>query len=342
MKKTTLAASLACLLLAACSTPPQSGRQWQVSPLLSVQDGGGNADGWYQLGRVQLAQGRLESAESALRHALELAPHHGAARSALGVLLARRGDLAGAVNAFQAAVQEGATAGAYNNLGYALYLQGKYAEAVDALGKASVLEPGNGRAWHNLGLALEKAGDPGRARLAYGHAEALVATVPPAVAIPAGPATSAPVVDALVELAPGIFELRGPGMAPAVRGHDLPPAPTTPSTYRLEIANGNGVPGLARRIGAQLAAAGLPTARLGNQKPYVQSVTEIQYREGYAAAASQVGEHVPGGARLRAVGEGAGRADIRLVLGRDLREPSRQAAMAVSAPAAAGAGKKPG
>ena len=39
---------------------------------------------------------------------------------------------------------------------------------------------------------------------------------------------------------------------------------------------------MARRLGEQLAAAGLPKARLTNQKPFQQIVTEIQYRNGYA------------------------------------------------------------
>ena len=55
--------------------------------------------------------------------------------------------------------------------------------------------------------------------------------------------------------------------------------------YRLEVSNGNGVTGMAKRVGQMLAVTGLPQARLTNQKPFVQQFTEIQHRDGYESAA---------------------------------------------------------
>ena len=335
MTKSKIATALVCFALQACSSaPPQDTRQWQVAPVLSIRDSAGSAEAWYQLGRGQLAQGRLAPAEAALRHAIEQAPHHAAAHSAMGVLLARRGDLAGAIDAFQAGIANGGSPGVYNNFGYALYLQGNYGEAVRALKKAAAMDPGNGRAWFNLGLAEEKAGDAEGARRAFGHAEELAGIEKPgSERAETGHGTvETALTDTLVELVPGIFELRGPA-----QNH----VSIERADYRLEVANGNGVPGLARRVAAKLGALGLPRARLGNQKPYTQPLTEIQYRKGYEAAATRVGKHLDGLARLRPVGQGAGQADVRLVLGRDLRDPARQAAITAVPPALAAAGTKP-
>ena len=337
MKLSKLATVFAYFALESCSTvPQQTTPPWQVEPLLSVRDGAGSAEAWYQLGRQELSRGHFGTAETALRKAIAQESHHGAAHSALGVLLARRGDLDGAVGAFkEAAAARTVAPGVFNNLGYALYLQGQYEESVHALKKAATLDPGNGRVWYNLGLAEEKAGQAEKARLAFAHAEELAGIARKArngMNVREAPEEGKSLVSTIVELMPGIFELRGPAESHAAGNA---------SGYRLEIANGNGVPGLAKRVGDRLVAEGLPRARLENQKPYVQPVTVIQYREGYVSAAGRVGKHLPGLARLRPMEEG-GKADVRLVLGHDLKNPQKQAAIIDGKRAEAATGKHPG
>lgn len=87
--------------------------------------------------------------------------------------------------------------------------------------------------------------------------------------------------------------------------------------FRLEIANGNGVTGLARRVGATLAQQGLPKSHLINLKPYRQPTSYIQYRSGFQDAALRLSRTMPkppvliSNDRLRAS------ADVQLVLGKD-------------------------
>jgi tetratricopeptide (TPR) repeat protein len=56
--------------------------------------------------------------------------------------------------------------------------------------------------------------------------------------------------------------------------------------FRLEVSNGNGVTGLAGRVATRLNHVGVQTALLTNQRPFDQATTEIQYRDGYRAAAT--------------------------------------------------------
>ena len=91
-----------------------------------------------------------------------------------------------------------------------------------------------------------------------------------------------------------------------------------PDTHGLEVSNGNGVTGMARRIDGLLQAVGLPKSRLTNQKPFTQRTTEIRYRGGHEAAAAALSARFP--SRPALVRDDRLRADIdvRLVLGKDL------------------------
>lgn len=89
------------------------------------------------------------------------------------------------------------------------------------------------------------------------------------------------------------------------------------TAYRLEISNGNGLNGFAKRVAQRLADFGIKTARLTNQKPFEQPATEVQYRDGYAAEAERL-------ARQLKVNAATVRSDrlnpgihVRLVLGKD-------------------------
>lgn len=121
-----------------------------------------------------------------------------------------------------------------------------------------------------------------------------------------------------------IYELR----APQVRAHKLPaptPRPLQQSgalaekLFRLEVSNGNAVPGLARRVGEHLKRSDVNVVRLTNQLPYRQAVTEIQYRDGYE---NQAGELASSLAKHVVIARGTAlRTDIhvRLVLGHDVQ-----------------------
>ena len=110
----------------------------------------------------------------------------------------------------------------------------------------------------------------------------------------------------LVQLAPSVYELR------------LAPQSIALQTFRLELSNGNGVTGMARRLGQQLVANGLPKARLTNEKPFRQRITQIQYRDGYADVAATLRSRMPNQPPMIKTAALRASTDVRVVLGRDL------------------------
>ena len=110
----------------------------------------------------------------------------------------------------------------------------------------------------------------------------------------------------LVQLAPSVYELR------------LAPQSIALQSFRLELSNGNGVTGMAKRLGQQLVANGLPKARLTNQKPFRQRITQIQYRDGYADVAATLRSRMPNQPPMIKTAALRASTDVRVVLGRDL------------------------
>ena len=96
--------------------------------------------------------------------------------------------------------------------------------------------------------------------------------------------------------------------------------PTSPARgpVGVEVANGNGATGMARRVGQQLARAGVPVKRLTNHIPYGAVTTHVEYRPGYEQTAADLSWRVPGHPPVAAsIGLRSG-IDVRLVLGKEL------------------------
>lgn len=89
--------------------------------------------------------------------------------------------------------------------------------------------------------------------------------------------------------------------------------------FRLEISNGNGVTGMAKRVSQLLRRQGIPVHRITNQPPYRQIMTEIQYRDGFKQEAEKLKESLHGYAVIARVNTPRRRVDIRVVLGRDIK-----------------------
>jgi hypothetical protein len=89
-------------------------------------------------------------------------------------------------------------------------------------------------------------------------------------------------------------------------------------TLRLEVSNGGGVTGAARRIAVTLRGSGVPVARVTNHSDFAQAYTTIHYREGKrdAAALLQAGLGLPDSALVRNDRLAPG-VDAKLLLGRD-------------------------
>ena len=111
----------------------------------------------------------------------------------------------------------------------------------------------------------------------------------------------------------------GPVPVPAAKVAAYQPEsqPAEELATRLEVSNGNGVAGMAARVGRWLATQGVPTSRLTNARPFVQQATVIQYRDGHEQAALRVARNLPVLARAAPEPTPGLHSDVRVLLGRD-------------------------
>lgn len=310
------------LLLQACATRGTA-PELAAQPVLQVRHSGNDtAEAYYQLGRAHQAEGNLELALSGYTYAIARDPRHMEARNAAAAIHARQGRLEQARAMMLALIADyPAASQAYNNLGYIDYLRGAHAGAAQEIRQALALDPRNERARNNLALvqAALAAAQPGQP-----VPEPLPAAAP-LVAVAAPAPERAPRLE-LVQVVPNVYELKMPAAAlPRPQVAALAPAmPVAPKAARLEVANGDGTPGLARRVGSKLGQHGYPVTRLSNDRPYGQRSTRIEYRPGYAAQAEALVKLIDGPVLLAPAPTLVVSADLRLILGKDT-----QRAMAV-------------
>ncbi len=319
--------SIACaFLLQACAAPPP--RVAAVRPALQVTHASNEtAEAFYQLGRQHHLQGDLDVAMTGYTYAIARDPRHLEARSAAAAIHAQQGRLEQARAMMLAVIADYPTQSQpHNNLGYIDYLRGEHALAARAIRQALALDPRNERARNNLVLA-----EAGLAGYAERTMTAPMLTAAPTVPAPAPapsplpalavPAPVHPGQLALVQVVPNIYELRRPAepaAAPVVRvaQADAPAAtPAAPQRARVEVSNGDGTAGLARRVGTLLGQHGYSVARLSNLRPFGLRTTRIEYRAGHQAQADAMRQLIEGPVQMAQVQSGY--ADVKVVLGKD-------------------------
>jgi tetratricopeptide (TPR) repeat protein len=316
-------ALLSAVMLSSCGSVPAP-MQALFQPVQEIRHGGDTLAGaYYRLGRLHQERGDVEQALAAYTHAIARDPKAPDSRIAAAVIHAQQGRLAQAKAMLLAVYADyPALDQALNNLGYVYYLEGDYEAATQAFSTLLARDPGSERARNNLRLA-QGAGAGGAAALAT------IAPVPAQDAPAAAPPATAPAAHAglstgggmqLVQLAPNVYELK----AAAAEARPRPPTASLPAVAaapsmggRLEIANGNGDTGLAKRFRETLAGRGILARRLTNAKPFDKVATRIEFRPGFEGAAHALQEVLGGKALLRPHAQLAVPTDIRLVLGKD-------------------------
>lgn len=88
--------------------------------------------------------------------------------------------------------------------------------------------------------------------------------------------------------------------------------------YSIEVSNGNGVTGMARKVAGFLEGEGYSRARLTNQKPFQVASSQVQYRSGYREQAQSLVLTLPGQPGIAQADDLRGDISIRVVLGKDL------------------------
>ena len=354
-------AGAALLAAAGCATPDaRVGSAWKVEPVFSIADAARSSSSYYTLGQYYDGTQEWDKAIAAYRKAVAADAGNVDAHGALGVALAQGGRYAEAETALRRAVALApGRAALRNNLGYVLLLAGKAHEAVAELTTVVEHHGGNAIATANLRTALERSQDDRGAGNAVATlaASSAVPNATPAAASSAGPTaiadadvpappqplvvqaepafrfgytpTIAPLVQQRADTADTdtntpddhAQRLATPAVAAAAQAAVTAPAAPAALASRLEVSNGNGMPGMAARVGRWLGQRGMPATRLTNRPPYAQQQTVVQYRVGYEEAALRVARELPTAAKIEAVTMAGQRSDVRVLLGRDWTGP---------------------
>lgn len=99
---------------------------------------------------------------------------------------------------------------------------------------------------------------------------------------------------------------------------ELRTAVIPPVLLHLEVSNGNGATGMARKIATFLQESGYAKARLTNRKPFTVQTTQIQYRYGHQADAEHLRASLPRYAAMVQSNSLRDDINLRVVLGKDL------------------------
>ncbi|WLI87758.1 tetratricopeptide repeat protein [Massilia sp. R2A-15] len=320
----------AMFMLCSCAHLQHTQPSSEIKPFYRVSNSPGSAYGYYLLGTYYAGQKRNEQAAEAYRQAIEIDPDLADAHNALGMLHAGEGRyveaIASLVNAARVAPK---VAKFHNNLGYVYHLKADYSGAVTEFRRALALDAHYSLASNNLLASCERMGvvsQRHRVVLANGESRLIELAPCPATSLANHPADGAG--ETLLDTARAYLR-RGAEMITGLATSEPPPvlagiAVAIPSenarSYRLEISNGNGVPGLAQSLRDTLRPDGAPTPRLTNMKTFTQRDTAIQYRPGFREAARLLSLRIPTRPRLFRDDDLATAVDVRLVLGKDMTE----------------------
>lgn len=289
-----------------------------------------HAEAYNALGTLYFAMGRVRMAEEHFQRAIAIAPTRAHLHNNLGYLYQEIGRTEEAVIAYSEAFRlEPKNQRVLNNLA-ALTCQDR-SECLAAVAE----KPSDNEATQVVA--------PQTAAAAIGVEDMSAASTEQRLAVSAisTPTAIAPTVQ-LASVAPNVWELR-PAPRGAVSKTNAPapelamvqsaiqastpvqvraagPQTTRTATGRVEVANGNGVRGMAKRVGGYLQVQGYAAPRLTNHRTFTQNRTEIQYVDGAEKLARQIEREFAQPARLVKVSALERQAPVRVVLGKDFNE----------------------
>lgn len=313
-----------------------------VRPMQTVRHGA-DSQALYQTGRYFQGQARYEQAIAAYSQVLKANPDHVDAHNALGVTYSQQGRPELAEQQFRAALEIAPdTARVHNNLGYHLMGSGRLEEALESFERALALAPKDAMVIANMAAAREKLGlptDVPRPTVPQAAAHPVAAVLAPTQALASAPVPE--VTMQLERLSDSMWALRSSPAAPPTteagsrtaaaardrmevypRSVAVVPSPAATANRiaaeaRIEIANGNGATGLAKRVWSLLAPHGMERARLTNDKPYGVVTSRIEYVAGAEQVARDVNAGLPARLPLARVPLLERNMSVRVLLGKD-------------------------
>lgn len=319
-----------------------------IKPVMDVKHSVGGSEAMYWLGRYHQGKVNYEEAIAAYEETLAANPGHVEAHNGLAVSYSLQGRHELALEQFRKAIElSSAATHLHNNLGYAFLIRGQESDAATAFEAALQLDPENRQARDSLGAVYEKMGlhdkaavlTPRRSQPAIApDAMSTAETAPaPGNSSETTPTNTITVMEEqgmqhtdtrLVQIAPHVFEFR---MAEADRAVAVLTDKNTPTTIarrnagkvgsqdvRIEVSNGNGMAGMARRVSAFLQQNGFVKARLTDRPPFQQVRTEIHYRPANYVLAGRISQMMPKQARLLESNNLRSDIHVRVLLGKDV------------------------
>lgn len=296
------------------------------------------------LGVMLAGQGRNEEAIEELEKAVDSAPRSAVIRNNLGYAYLLRGRAGDAVATLEmAAALDPASPRVRDNLQQARAAARMLAEA----------EPGAGPEAPPVVAAAVPAASPaataavaldaGSAATSVAASASSEAAMPLELATPAASSIATPsALAAPAALPEGLpvsaRDAGGPVDPLAGRATPSTPAAGVPSAAeavrtgakpRLEVANGNGVGGMARSVAQQLRSEGYGRARLTNESGFAVRKTLIQYRPGFEAQALELQNSLRAGVPVLASARLRADVQVRLALGKDAGSPAALLARAL-------------
>jgi len=304
---------------------------------------------------IEAQQGNLESARKALVALVNDYPGEAQPHTNLGYVQYLMGDYAGSAQTLRRAMALGAGPKAFQNLQLAEAAMGKapgagpqqlaaapaaavpVAAAPAAVAPSVVAAPAAAPSVVAPSVVAAEVAKPNAALLAEAEPAPAAASTPrkepqQLSVLPSPSAREIAGRMELIKIAGNVYELKARVAAEPAAAPVIPAAPNIAAVApkpavqavaqadkvrmaRLEVSNGNGVTGMARRFRGLLGQMGIPVERLSNSRPYNQVTTIIQYSPGFEKQAASLQKALQGKAQLSSKQLTA--SDVRLVLGKD-------------------------
>lgn len=291
----------------------------------------------YRLGRYYQKGNKHELAINEFTKAVTLNKEYVQAYNALGMSYDHLLNCEGAEWAYSQALQYGAgKAYVYNNFGCSRLICDKNDQAIALFSKAQEIDGSNTRIRNNLRLAEIRGGYQKGDGFSSLPEEPLASAVENSGYVEApkpgmketepviGADKGAPFVETVLvaekkvkpEMAdkPIAIKTKSPKLQVAASG-DI----SKPASCGVEISNGNGVTGMAKKGAAYLRKLGFSVKRITNAPQFTVQDTKIYYRDGCLALAESVAKVIPGSQEFERVNDlGRAGVGVRLTLGGDM------------------------